>query len=111
MKRTIIVTIRVSGFHAWPSAPEDISFLRQRHRHLFTFRAEFKVGEQTREVEFFQAQRRLRSHLAERYSYDVDGFEFGARGCEDIASELAVRLDLAACEVWEDSENGARVER
>lgn len=108
----MIVCLRRPGFHCWPEAPEQVDFLRVRHRHLFCFRVEYEVSHGEREVEFFLARldvcRVLQVHEREH------GLEFGTLSCEDIAQEIHRRLPNgrkpSAVEVWEDGENGARLE-
>ena len=109
----VIVVVRVPGFHNWPDAPEPVAYLRARHRHLFTVRVEFDVTHDDRDVEFHIAQGWIRASFMRRLGGAP--FEFGARSCEQIAHEVAVELKTfhrapCAVEVWEDDENGARVE-
>jgi hypothetical protein len=110
-RTTVIVTVRVPGFHAWPNAPGAVRYLAHRHRHLFTVRAEFDVVNCDREVEF---------HIAQGWVRDaVDTLapktDFKAMSCESIAIALHMvmadkRRRTSAIEVWEDDENGSRVE-
>ena len=37
--------------------------------------------------------------------------EFGSQSCEMLAKEILIRFDAEWVEVWEDEENGARVDR
>lgn len=104
----VVVTHRVSGFHYWPGAPDETSYLRHRHRHLFMLVVGFEVLGHNREVEFHAAQATIRG------MYE-DPHDFGSKSCEMIAKELGEwlgRVDMppAFVEVWEDEENGARVE-
>jgi hypothetical protein len=111
----IIVQVRVPGLHKWPAAPEEVKFLRNAHRHTFTFKVQACIKED-RELEFFLMQRSVRSYLYGYYEMDEnlkgDMLNFGERSCETLATELLNRFPEAyACEVWEDNENGSRVER
>ena len=35
VRRWIRVRTTFEGFHCWPSAPNEVAFLRNVHRHLF----------------------------------------------------------------------------
>lgn len=108
----VIVTLRRAGFHHWPGAPDNERHLADRHRHQFTFRAEFGVKHGDREVEFHAAQAMMIEALM-LFEWSVHGIEFGARSCEQIAVALhdaLSALEPCAIEVWEDDEHGARLE-
>ena len=115
MAARVIAVVRVPGFHRWPEAPEVVRFLRERHRHVFTVRCEWVVGGDDRQVEFFVAQGWIRSALA-TWPSDQRGIEFDRRSCETIARNVAEVLSAfgypapSAVEVWEDDEDGSRVE-
>jgi hypothetical protein len=115
----VIVCYRTPGFHRWSAAPHDVWFLSANHRHVFTFRVELGVSDDDREVEFFRAQQQLK-HAALKCgtdAVDVPGVQFGGKSCEMLGREVAQRLPslmpgvrVVAVEVWEDDENGARIE-
>jgi hypothetical protein len=112
VRTRIIVTFRTPGFHRWPEAPETHEYLRARHRHEFVFRAEYLVGHGNRDLEFHTMQASLRDFVLGRWPADSLGQEFGPMSCEMIARDVMGKMTLApnAVEVWEDGENGARVE-
>ena len=110
MKTYIVVTFRVPGFHNWPDAPATHAHLSVRHRHEFVFRAEFEVATKNRELEFHTQQAVLRNLVLRSWPTCELGLEFGAMSCEMIAERVLHGLRAHAVEVWEDSENGARVE-
>ncbi len=103
----VIATVTIEGFHYWPDAAGPVDFLSVRHRHRFLVRAEMPVCHDDRDVEFITLGRQVCGHLTRLHG---DPCEFGAMSCEMIARELVAALGLSACEVWEDGENGARVE-
>ena len=113
MKKTIIVTAKVAGIHLWPDAVESVSFLADAHRHQFWLRAEFSVVGADREKEFFDMQSRLVKTVDAMWGPPGGPgvYVFGALSCEQIAEALCSALAADAVEVWEDGENGARVER
>ena len=34
-KMTLWVTTQLEGFHKWEQAPDEVAYLRERHRHMF----------------------------------------------------------------------------
>lgn len=103
-----MVTHRQVGFHCWPSAPDSRDYLRSDHRHLFLFVVACRVTHDDRDIEFHDLQDAVRR----RYG---DVVHFGPKSCEAIAKELATHLSSLGMppvwvEVWEDEENGARVD-
>ena len=96
------MTLRVEGFHNWPSAPPEHGFLASRHRHEFHVTAWKRVAHSDRDIEIIHLKRQVRQSL------EVST-EFGAKSCEDIAANLVARFDLTRCRVMEDGENGAEV--
>lgn len=107
---SIVVVFAMPGFHCYPEAPEDVSFLRDRHRHLFHFRSYFRVSHNNRDLEYFQQAAKVKKVLAEEFG---EPCEFNHMSCEMIASWLLCRFEQEACykvEVSEDGENGSIVE-
>lgn len=107
LKRQIIVTQKIEGFHAYGDAPQEVRFLRNLHRHLFHVKVGIPVTHNDRDREFFIEQRRLWQVLS---GYMADNENAGS--CEMIAEHILEKLPhVAWAEVWEDGENGARLER
>jgi hypothetical protein len=111
--------VRFHGFHRWPDAPDAVRHLVVRHRHLFTLRLWAWVHHDDRDVEFHLLQRAALGVVADLYPVATDGhateYELGSSSCEHVARAVAQRLTgdgwpLAAVEVWEDDENGARLD-
>ena len=101
----IFVTTRFEGFHRWPSAPDEVAFLRERHRHIFHVRAERVVSHDDRDVEFILFKREIECGIREANTDETLDWS-----CERWASYLLERFELSKCEVSEDGENGAVVE-
>ncbi|HEY9282330.1 MAG TPA: hypothetical protein VIP46_02650 [Pyrinomonadaceae bacterium] len=99
------MTTTFAGFHQWKQAPPEVAFLRTPHRHLFHVRAEWEVGHDDRDKEFFICKRRLDAEIAATV-----GDATVEWSCERWAVHLIDRLGLVKCEVSEDGENGAVVE-
>jgi hypothetical protein len=124
MARTfVIATFDIPGWHAWPTPPDEVRYLRSPHRHLFHFRVEVETTNPDREIEFHMMARIASDRCHALWADDErpaspqpDGLRLGARSCEHMARELGDSMRLldavpvCAVEVWEDRENGARVE-
>lgn len=104
----IKVSWSFEGFHMYPNAPEEVSFLKSMHRHIFKCSAKIQVEHDNRELEFFIVQRKLKSRFS-------DG-SMNSMSCEMIASQIGFFIkDLYGernmeIEVSEDGENSAIVE-
>lgn len=110
MKKTVIISVVVEGFHHYPNAPQVVGFLEHNHRHSFIIKAGFEVEDLNREKEIFIERDNIKEYLHESFGSPC---QFGAMSCEMIASEI---LDFSKddgmiwCEVWEETTGGARVE-
>ena len=103
MKTIIVfVTSIFEAFHRWKDAPDDVSFLRDYHRHLFHIKVGIEVAHLNRNIEFFQFKRKLDLFLSE--NYESQSME---KSCEMIADEILTHFDTSFVEVSEDGENGA----
>ena len=40
----VVVKTEFEGFHSWEDAPDEVSFLRNLHRHIFHVTAKWKVN-------------------------------------------------------------------
>ena len=114
---TIIVGLRQQGMHCWPDAPKELFFLADPHVHNFRIRAEVYVSHGEREHEFYLLRNDMELCLVTLYPDVVlDTFmAFGDHSCETIAKLLKSRLEEreyigVSVEVWEDEEQGARIE-
>lgn len=116
MKTTtsVIVKLSVDGTHNFPKAYElfpEVDFLSQRHRHIFHFTVCKKVYHDDRDVEFIMFKRDVINYLHKQYyNFESRTCEFGPKSCEMLAREVLERFNCMWVEVWEDNENGARVE-
>lgn len=105
MIKRVIARTQFEGVHAWPGCDiEEVDYLRDRHRHIFHVAAEKDVDHNDRDTEFIALGHRV---VEEVTSW---GTELGATSCEMMAERLIGVLSLRACEVFEDGENGARLE-
>lgn len=108
-KRLIWVTTQRVGWHAYPFAPDQVSYLRSRHRHLFKIKVTVSVEHEDREIEFHMFLTWLEHQLG-------NTIELNNRSCESLAEEILnnVRATYGseryvAVEVSEDGECGAIV--
>ena len=106
----VYVQTRVENYHSWPEAPDDVAFLRNKHRHEFHFKLSIGV-EADREIEFFQLKRWLKKLL---YTYKSD---WADKSCEMISSWLEKQIRnkfgydrKLRIEISEDGENGSYYE-
>lgn len=110
MRNTVIIQFEVEGFHSYKNAPEQVSFLRDKHRHTFRVKAGYKVSGLDREKEIFIMRELVKEYLLEAYGYPCN---FGNMSCEMIALEImqfSKEDGMIWCEVWEEETGGARVE-
>ena len=85
-KRMVWVTFDRVGFHCYPGAPDEVSYLRERHRHKFFFKVSVEVFHDDRDIEFHM----LLNQIEQWYS---DGsLELDYKSCEMMADELFVKL-------------------
>jgi hypothetical protein len=107
LKIKIFITTSFEGFHRWAKAPKRFAYLASRHRHIFHVRAEKVVTHDDRDIEFINLKNQINEAIAGmKNSSKVETYS-----CERWAKELLRLFDLSRCEVSEDGENGAIVER
>ena len=106
MRLEVFCRTSFEGFHCWPDAPDEVGFLRFRHRH--TFHVEVKVGvvHGDRDVEFILLKRDVDGFIKETLKGDTSNWS-----CERWAAEILERFDADEVTVSEDGENGATVQR
>jgi hypothetical protein len=110
LSKHVWVTFQRKGYHFYRNAPDDVAYLRDRHRHLFKFKVKIQVWHDDREIEFHQFQNRIEAW------YDDGALELNHRSCEMIADDLYLKLvetygseraRECTIEVSEDGECGA----
>jgi len=112
--RWIYVTFQKAGFHKYPAATtdknlQDVSYLGDRHRHLFKFKVQIEVFHDDRELEFHQVLNFCESLFQEQLDIDFKSVEMLA---DDLYALLIVRYPQRdmKIEVSEDGECGCIVE-
>jgi len=103
------VTKRFEGYHKWSAAPEEVAFLRDKHRHIFHVKVYVEQLHDNRDVEFILLNRMLGTV--------IDGFDKENLGsCEMVAEEIMAEMRECYAnrsllvDVSEDGENGAAVD-
>lgn len=103
MQKYIVVQLQYEGVHSWPECPiEQVSYLRNPHRHIFHIVCEKQVFHNEREIEIISFKKKILDFLDIKNNHD-----FKDKPCETIAEELLIAFDLSKCTVLEDGENGA----
>ena len=110
VRKRIWVTFQRKGFHLYLGAPDAVSYLATRHRHLFKYKVTVDVEHSNRDVEFHMFQTALEA------LYDNGSLEMDGKSCETLAEELIERvqslypkLNFIEVEVSEDGECGGVV--
>lgn len=106
--------ITFEGVHCWLRAPDEVAYLRQRHRHIFHVKAVVKVNHDDRDVEFIMLGHRIKEWIKRQYpKYSGapadETVDLEYTSCEQLAKTLLEAFGLFSCEVSEDDENGAVV--
>jgi len=109
----IIIKTRKEAFHNWNDAPQEVEFLKNLHRHIFYIEVEISVSRNDRELEFFIVKKELDNYL-EAYLNNKNRI---VGSCEMFAEDI-LRFIIGKypnrkymVSVFEDNENGARVEK
>ncbi len=126
-----VVRFQFEGIHRYPSAPEDVSFLCNPHRHMFHITVHLQQFHEERDVEYLLFKRWLEDTIPSNLATEAFGgpgagtcpVELGAMSCETIAARTAHYVNVMfnstdgeerhrriKVEVSEDGENGALVE-
>lgn len=108
--QSVFVKLQVEGFHLWEHAPQEVSFLKNRHRHIFWITVFFETTGD-RQVEFFMLKAALKKWLADKFERGKYGYEF--ESCESLARDIVNNFHFVETgqtpykvEVSEDNENG-----
>jgi len=114
MNKFVIIKLSVEGMHNFPKAKElfpEVGFLADRHRHMFTFKVCCPVTHSDRDKEFIMLKRDVLEYINSiYYNTSTRVCEFGPMSCEMLAEDILKVFSADWVEVWEDDENGARVE-
>ena len=109
MKKQVLISIDVEGFHNYPNAPLEVDFLKSNHRHTFKIICTYDVKDMDREKEIFIQRAEVSRYIRMKFGNPA---QFKNMSCEMIAMDIlnANKHDLmVCCEVWEESTGGGRV--
>jgi 6-pyruvoyl-tetrahydropterin synthase len=107
--KNIIITTRFSAIHRWPDCPiEEVSYLRNPHRHEFHVTVKAEVNHDNRHVEFIQLKNKINQFLRKNWEEK----DLGRMSCEMMCTKLRQEFPILnyVC-VMEDGENGAELIR
>lgn len=112
--RWIWVTFQKVGFHKYPAASTDpaladVSYLGERHRHLFKFNVQIEIFHNNRELEFHQVLNYCESLFEQTIEIDFKSVEMLA---DDLYLQLASKYPgrNIKISVSEDGECGCLIE-
>lgn len=108
MKSFVILDFDIEGFHNYPNAPTQVSFLSNKHRHLFRIEIGICVTELNREKEIFIEQDIVKDIIRSRFGMPAI---FGQMSCEHIAKFIIDNYDCSWCKVLEDGRGGALINK
>lgn len=115
MKTFVVVNFEVPGVHFWKEAKKklpQVSFLSHPHHHVFKIRVKKLVEHDDREIEIISYQRELLDYFKNNYDTQKHGCcDFGGKSCEQIAKDLMEAFDLDYCQVLEDGQWGAEIQK
>lgn len=100
----VVVNLKFEGIHSWKNCPfEDVSFLKNDHRHIFWVKAIKSVSHLDRDIEIIRFKRDLEDYCNSlKPIIQKEGWS-----CEKIANDILINFDCESVEVLEDGENGA----
>ena len=104
-KITLWCTFQFEAWHCWPDAPEKFSYLANKHRHIFHGRAEWRVTNPDRELEFIDLKHQALEAVDELLNKGTMSWS-----CEQWAINIANAIHATSVTISEDGENGATVE-
>jgi len=107
MTNYIWITTQKEMFHRYPDAPNEVSFLKNEHRHIFKFRVSIEIYTDDRDIEFIMFKREVDKIL------DDLNKNLEHKSCEMISDYINDKLIKTyldrkiIIEVSEDGENGS----
>lgn len=107
----VFLKTRFEGFHRYLGAKEQVSYLRDIHRHMFYVKFQIEVFDNDREIEFIELK-----HQVEQFIKQIQNEEKAIEySCETYAEKIIEKVKelynrKMICEVSEDDENGAIIE-
>lgn len=103
IRRFIEVKHQVIGFHCWPDAPEQRSYLADIHRHVFHITAKMEVYDSDREIEFHDFLDHIRTFATSSITTELHSHSYMeaerrntslSDSCETIAQNILIDLQF-----------------
>jgi len=102
MTTEIIVKLQIEGYHQWQECNiDEVSFLKNQHRHIFYLDVRKKVTHFDRDIEIILFKRNILEYFGKQ------PIDFGNKSCEMIAEDIFKKFNCSSVKVLEDNENGA----
>ena len=111
IKKEVFCSLSIDAIHRWTNCPiEEVSFLRDDHRHMFGIKCYSEAQHCDRDIEFIELKHKVLDYLKDTYYDETKRTHyFGSSSCEMIAEELINEFNLTRCIVDEDGENGSEL--
>lgn len=110
-KSFIIVRGQFEFCHRYLSAPTEVAYLRNLHRHMFNYEIELEVYHDDRELEFIMVKHDVEDYLSHSHLNWEE-----TTSCEQMANCIGLYLQTKhgferslTVSVFEDNENGAKI--
>lgn len=109
IERFAVVTTQFRALHNWPDAPDEVYYLRGRHRHIFKVNVHVEQKHNERDVEYIMLKQWLENEVLFRYHKQ----DVGSLSCEAMAEQIVRDVQkrhpsrYLVVSVLEDGENGA----
>jgi len=111
--RMIWVTFQKVGYHYYPAAADepnlaDVSYLGNKHRHLFKFKVQIEIFHDDREIEFHQFLNYCESLFESRVDIDYKSVEMLS---DDLYVAIAEKYPMRnmVIDISEDGECGCSI--
>lgn len=116
MNKFIVIKTTYQGIHRYKDAPDQVSYLRNEHRHLFYVQAKIQIFDDDRELEFIIVKDFIDKYFRDRFD-NYHTYHMGDQSCEMVATDLLNQIKneygnnrKISVSIFEDNENGAVVE-
>lgn len=108
----IVINTQFEGFHKYPQAPEEVSFLKDLHRHIFHVEVQIEVFHDDRELEIIMVKRALTKFLLQTVELGITSCEMLCKWVQDwvkstYPTPASQYARVVHVKVMEDGENGA----
>lgn len=104
----IWVSLQKSGIHSYKTAPQEVDYLRNDHRHLFKVEVAIEVFHNERDIEFIM----FREFVYQQFAAIIDNYNMSCEGYSDMLfGEIRKQYpnrDIRI-KISEDGENGSKV--